>query len=459
MTIVFEGRLTLDAMATHQPHSFMVPAGVRTLKARFTHEPKHPGVGDIPHQLSISVYGPNGARGTRHNNADQSPIISQDWASPGYLPGPIEAGDWTVEIDVHRVLAPGSVAYRIDVEWSDEAPCSEAEPAIAAVKGNRRRGPGWYQGDLHGHTLHSDGGLSVADYLELALERGHDFVALTDHNTVSGLAELAARAGERITILGGEELTTFHGHALVLGTREWSEWRVKDGSTMSGLADKITADEKLFVIAHPKAEGHPFCTGCRWAYADVFPGPVRHVEIWNGPWHTNDLRNELAVRLFYRWLNAGYRMRATTGTDTHRRRPATDRLAVLMVRAQDNTEAEILQAIRSGHCYVTSGPRMEVSAVSESGETCSMGDLMAAGAATLACSVSRVTNGGGAFRLRLIHNALEVESWPVAGSAKVEVAFTTKDGDWFVFELRDAAGELHALTNPVFIGTEPQTWR
>ena len=50
----------------------------------FTHTPEHPGVGNIPHQLSISVYGPNGARGTRHNNDDQQQIISTNWASPGY---------------------------------------------------------------------------------------------------------------------------------------------------------------------------------------------------------------------------------------------------------------------------------------------------------------------------------------------------------------------------------------
>ena len=65
------GHLSLDTMATHIPHKFIVPEGTNTLRLEFTHTPEHPGVGNIPHQLSISVYGPNGARGTRHNNDDQ----------------------------------------------------------------------------------------------------------------------------------------------------------------------------------------------------------------------------------------------------------------------------------------------------------------------------------------------------------------------------------------------------
>ena len=92
------GHLTLDSMATHVPHNFKVPVGTKTLRLEFAHTPEHPGVGNIPHQLSISVYGPNGARGTRHNNDDQQPIISTNWASPGYLSGPIEPGEWTVEL-------------------------------------------------------------------------------------------------------------------------------------------------------------------------------------------------------------------------------------------------------------------------------------------------------------------------------------------------------------------------
>lgn len=454
MTLIFEGQLSLDTMATHVPHYFDVPEGTQTVKLRFTHDPQHPGVGDIPHQLSISVYGPNGARGTRHNNADQNPIISTNWASPGYLKGEIEAGNWCVEIDVHRVLAPGLVNYRIEVDLQD-APVAKPSETIVPEAGQKRRGPGWYQGDLHSHTFHSDGGFSPAEHLAVMLDRGHDFVALTDHNTVSAIPELKARAGDAITIIGGEELTTYNGHALVLGTEEWCEWRVKDGSTMSGLASGYLADGKLYVIAHPKSEGHPFCTGCRWAFSDMMPGPARHVEIWNSAWA---LRNELGLQNFYCWLNEGYRMRATSGTDTHRFPPNGARLAHLMVKAEDNTQTDILAAIKQGHCYVSGGPRVSLN-ISSGALTAEMGDLLPAGSLVLECNwQSAVDIDGNALILRLVHKGEAIEEWDTSDTNSARFETESHAGDWFTFEMRDAKNELYALTNPVFIGDEG-TWR
>jgi 3',5'-nucleoside bisphosphate phosphatase len=50
--------------------------------------------------------------------------------------------------------------------------------------------------DLHAHTNESDGTLSPTEVVELALERDLDTVAITDHDTTSGLDEAAAAADE-----------------------------------------------------------------------------------------------------------------------------------------------------------------------------------------------------------------------------------------------------------------------
>ncbi len=463
MTISFAGRLTLDHMATHVPHVFSVPEGVGTLGISFSHDPHHPGpeAGDIPHQLSISVYGPNGARGTRHNNADQSPLISTHYASPGYVSGPIEPGEWTVEIDVHRVLPPGNVSYRLEIDLqAEETEAPEHAPPVP-LAGSRRRGPGWYRGDLHGHTLHSDAILSVADYLDYAMERSLDFVALTDHNTVSGLAELDSLAGDAITIIKGVELTGFHGHALALGSGDWAEWRIRDGETMRARALDLTASGRLFVIAHPKSEGHPFCTGCRWSHADQFPGSARIVEVWNGPWNDSCPQNEQGIRLFYHWLNEGNRMVATSGTDTHARHGPDARLPANMVFADDNTQPDILAAIRAGRLYVSSGPRLDCVAVTTEGTRVGMGDVVPAGRMNLRC---RWTGGDAEQYLsgltaHLIRRGTRSGTWSCAEHAEVEVTVDAVDSDWFVWELRDEAGGVHALTNPFFIGTKPGIWR
>lgn len=82
-------------------------------------------------------------------------------------------------------------------------------------------GAGWFVGDLHAHSGHSDGscnnsaGESVACpafvSAQIAAERELDFVALTEHNAVSGHAthsELQAFFPSTL-FLSGREVTTF----------------------------------------------------------------------------------------------------------------------------------------------------------------------------------------------------------------------------------------------------------
>ena len=460
MQRVFEGRLTLDHMACHVPHRFEVPEGTGTLRLDFSFSPRHPGVGDIAHQLSISVYGPDGARGTRHNNADQSPVISRDWASPGYLPGEIEAGEWVVEIDVHRILPPGNVTYSIKVVCdAEECEPPPVDPVPNPPHAPKRTGAGWYTGDLHGHTFHSDGEFSPADYIEIALRRGYDFVALTDHNTVSAVSQVRRLAGNGITVIDGVELTTFNGHALVLGLEGWIDWRVKDGTTMSEIAQTTLDRGGLYVIAHPRSEGHPFCTGCRWAFSDMLPGPARHVEVWNRGW-TERNHNEGAVQMFYHWLNAGYRMVATAGTDTHRPTPANHRIAANRVFAADNAPEAILAALRRGRSYVTSGPDLTLRATTVNGGTTEMGDIAACGSVRLTCGCQGGKTGVDLtdLNLRLIRRGEEVQRWHAGKGLQTTVETEAEPGSWFTLELRDQADGLHGMTNPVFVGREGEPW-
>ncbi len=50
--------------------------------------------------------------------------------------------------------------------------------------------------DLQSHSTHSDGALEAAEVVERAARAGVQLLALSDHDTVAGVAE-ALRAGER----------------------------------------------------------------------------------------------------------------------------------------------------------------------------------------------------------------------------------------------------------------------
>ncbi|WP_199617809.1 PHP domain-containing protein [Paenibacillus alkalitolerans] len=77
--------------------------------------------------------------------------------------------------------------------------------------------------DLHTHTTASDGRLTPAEIVRLAVEAGLAGLAITDHDTVSGVAE-AVEAGKQlsVTVIPGVEISTSEGggdvHVLGLWT-------------------------------------------------------------------------------------------------------------------------------------------------------------------------------------------------------------------------------------------------
>ena len=132
-------------------------------------------------------------------------VITARQATPGYLPGELEPGDWQVALGLYQLPKDG-VSYTVTAELTSTpgrlrpghrpppAPLSERPPRreLPARPGHR-----WLAGDLHTHTVHSDGALTVPELARLAAEQGLDFLAVTDHNTVSHHPELAARGPVR----------------------------------------------------------------------------------------------------------------------------------------------------------------------------------------------------------------------------------------------------------------------
>lgn len=66
-------------------------------------------------------------------------------------------------------------------------------------------------GDLHCHTIYSDGIETPGLVLDSAIRHGLDFIAVTDHNNYQGSVEAQKQARERgldITVLNGEEFSS-----------------------------------------------------------------------------------------------------------------------------------------------------------------------------------------------------------------------------------------------------------
>ncbi|MCI0475175.1 MAG: hypothetical protein L0Y55_02935, partial [Anaerolineales bacterium] len=186
----FEADLTARDCKRHIPHRFAVPANAGQIAIHFHFAPYL--VHEIPNLLALTVFDPNGFRGAGHRDGDTHRVcISATEATPGYLPGHLPPGEWIVQIDTHMIMPGEPVHYSLEIIIEPGAPIEV--PLKPRARRIPSRGAGWYRGDLHTHTHHSDANeRSVADLLQMARAHRLDFIFLTDHNTTAGLDELDA---------------------------------------------------------------------------------------------------------------------------------------------------------------------------------------------------------------------------------------------------------------------------
>jgi PHP domain len=298
--------------------------------------------------MDLGCLGAGGFRGWS-GGARRSFVISAGAATPGYLPGELEAGTWQVMIGLHRVPAAGA-EYRVTVEVSstpgelrpEAAP--EDLPPLTDRPGRRvlpaTAGRRWLAGDLHTHTVHSDGVMTVPELARFAAGRGMEFVAVTDHNTVSHHRELpAAGAAHGITLIAGQEVTTDLGHANALGEMGWVDFREPPDAWLEA------AEEAggLLSVNHPIG-GH-----VSWATPMKRRPPL--VEVWHWSWLDTHWTTPLGW-----WMAWDPAAVPVGGSDWHR--PGSDAppgSPTTWVEAESDDPAAILAAIGEGRTAVSAG--------------------------------------------------------------------------------------------------------
>lgn len=445
MKITFENTLSVADVHRHIPHVFEVPAGTTQIHIEFTYSPRFSQGQEFHNQMSLSIADPAGPRGVYYLFRDYGINITEARCTPGFNAGPVRPGRWLIEVDTYRLLPPDPITYVIQVTLSSDP---VDEPLVRYQKKQiAPRGAGWYRGDLHAHSLHSDASWDVPDLVQFARDHKLDFISLTDHNTVSGLPQHESLASEDLLTMGGLELTTYYGHAVVLGTRKWFEWRLdtEDHFTMQQLAQRVMDSGALFVTAHPMSPGDPECSGCHWEYEDMLPGNSPVVEVWNGGWGPY---NQMTLDMYYSWLNAGHRLSITSGSDMHGPPDPDRRGGYNVVYADDLTEEAILQAVRKGHSYLSAGPELRFTGRTESGIEGINGDTLPTSAATLTLHWSGAHEGD---VLRFIVDGRVHEQKPIASAG--EASWTLAAGQkWCNVEIRDSQQGMWAVTNPIFFG-------
>ncbi|HWO94451.1 MAG TPA: CehA/McbA family metallohydrolase, partial [Dehalococcoidia bacterium] len=255
-----------------------------------------------------------------------------------------------------------------DVEVGSDAdpnPAAPQEPntGLIDLSADAGGGPGrWMGGDLHCHTLHSDGRNTVEQIVLSAIERGLEFLAVTDHNTVTHHAELERLSHLPIVLIPGEEVTTYYGHTNAWGLAgRWVDFRCVDGPGIRAIAEFVLSQGGLCSVNHPKGPGS------NWRFETAAGYPC--MEVWQAPWQH---RNWESVARWEHEVAAGQRIVMVGGSDVHSIPPAPplhphglgNPTTWVYVRGAPSPSS-VLEGIRRGHAFISadpSGPRIELTA-------------------------------------------------------------------------------------------------
>lgn len=470
--VVLTGVLTRDDHETYRELGFDVPEGLTRLSVSFdftTREQKT--------TIDLGLLDPDRFRGWSGGDKMRFTVGELD-ATPSYLPGPIVPGRWTLLLGVPNIRPGVVAAYTATIRFHR----GEATAVSAFSDEPLEVGARWYRGDLHMHTCHSDGSVEtqagrrapgpVYRTVEAAAARGCDFIAVTDHNAVShhhALRELQPYF-DKLLLIPGVEITTFRGHAGVLGAIGFVEFRLESRHlpAVTQLQDIVARQHGLFAINHPALPSNEYCMGCGWTAANTDFARVDAIEVCNGG--AMQAQGGKADGVFSGvpfWearLNEGHCITAIGGSDNHK--PDADPTAApavgsptTVVFAPDLSERAILDAIRAGHVFVdvegVKGRGLEL--VARCGDACAMmGDLLVAPAGAEVSFVLTADGVPGA-RLDVVidgrHDAIPVEA-TTAGEMATFKFILPSDGQrhWVRADVRSADGERTLLIgNPIYL--------
>ena len=228
--------------------------------------------------------------------------------------------------------------------------------------------PRWVVGDLHSHSEHSDGGVTVLDAMYRARAAGLDFVAITDHNTVSQNAIRPDDPG--LLVIPAMELTSFYGHTNFFGLEKpVADWRCRSPQDVADKMAEARANGATIVINHPFQNSD----GGRWQAG--FDVNFDAYEIWNGNW---SLMNEQGLAFWQELLCTGRKIPATGGSDFHLKNRRRHGCPANRLSVETRSIRGILEAVRKGRNVIAFSPH-ETMAVPAAAELPMFGASVAAG--------------------------------------------------------------------------------
>lgn len=308
--------------------------------------------------------------------------------------------------------------------------------------------------ELHCHTIHSDGAFQVKELLEAAKADHLAMIALTDHNTFSGHDELD---DSLLPAIRGIEWTTYFGHMLVLGAKEFVDWRDAVPNNIDQKINEVKTAGGIVGIAHPFQMGSPVCTGGRWEFCIKNWSNVDYIEIWHEDLMGIKSENEKSLALWTSLLDRGYKIAASYGRDWHRPEKSGHYGCTYIDIDGEINENQAIRAIRLGKTVVSTGVKFFFR-LHRHGSTFSIGDTVRKGTYTFSFFTDLHSRSKNAGEESIKYKTIRIVS--NGGKIVLETRFDERHvrlrlekNHWYRAELRgtvDGESKPLAITSPVY---------
>lgn len=352
-TLTLDG-VVPDSAETHFFVPFEVPAGTVEIEVR------HDDLSEA-NILDWGLEDTAGFRGWGGGNVEPA-IVGIDAASRSYVPGPIPSGTWRVVVGKAK-LAELPANYHLEIVLRTGATLApQPERRAYAAEPALETGYRWYRGDFHVHSRESgDAAPSLDAIASFATVHGLDFVAISDHNTLTALDFVRDVRSRHpgLLFVPNVEFTTYAGHANAIGATTWVDHRIGvEGATIGAAFEALHAQGAFVSINHPSLALGDQCIGCAWDQP-IETGAIDGIEL-------QTTGTEIVKLLFLepnlaRWesmADEGHHVTPLGGSDDHRGGEGTGGLdspigtPTTFVYAPELSVSGILAGLRAGRTAI-----------------------------------------------------------------------------------------------------------
>lgn len=200
----------------------------------------------------------------------------------------------------------------------------------------------WLRGNLHAHTTNSDGTRHPQTVIDEYAARGYGFLMISDHDFLTNPAEFDDRG---MVLVPGNEVTANGPHCLHLDAKTV----VEPNSDRQNVIDAINADSGVAILAHPNWEkDYAHLPRNKMEEWNHYAG----IEVYNGVIRRLD-GSPLATDRWDRLLGLGRKVWGYAHDDSHEH--GDDGLAWNMVQTDDRSVVGVVEALRTGRFYASTG--------------------------------------------------------------------------------------------------------